>query len=133
MESRTGAPGKAPASYTKLPSMAVSVPSALAPSLTRQVMALPGPAVRSTSSRLSATRTGCPAFRESATASALHRTFVLPPKPPPTSVGMTLMRLGGTPAIMAMSRRCPKMPCVFAHTVTLPRASTYAESTFGSM
>ena len=82
MASRTGAPGNdARVEHEAAPRWPSATPSDRAPSLTRQVMALPGPAVRNTSSRLSATRTGIPVFRESATASALHRTVRLAAEP----------------------------------------------------
>ena len=62
----TGEPGNAPASYTSVQSAAVSLPSRVAPSLTRMWLADVGPVPSNTSARDMATLTGCPHLRDRA-------------------------------------------------------------------
>ena len=102
------------------PVMAVMVPSFFAPILTRHIDPDPGPAERNMSSRLICIFTGRPAFFDNIIAMASWYTAVLPPKAPPTSVGMTF-RLASFICIMrATDSRSGKCPWVVLQSVDCP-------------
>ena len=113
--------------------MEVIVPSFFAPTLTHTVAATPGPVARSTSSRDSTIFTGRPLFFESTAASGDTRHALFAPKPPPTSMGITVMARSGRPTIFASWARWPNGPCVSAQTVSVPSAFSQADSASGSI
>ena len=86
----------------------------------------------STSSRLSTSLTGRPHFCASRTATASPWMAILPPKPPPISSGTTLSFDIGSPSMRAIISSAVNWPCVEAHTVAKPLASTWATTTCGS-
>ena len=57
---------------------------------------------------------------------------ILPPKPPPHSIGMTLMRFSEISRTSATSERVLNEPCVLAHSVRLPAVSHCASTACGS-
>src|SRR5580704_5608503 len=115
-----GEPLYAPASYQSDALPATSVPSRLAPSFMRIVVADVGPDARNTSSRVITILTGSPDLRESAMASGSRYTGIFPPKPPPISLGTTLMAAASMPRIAAHASRTTNGPCVVHHTRTWP-------------
>src|SRR3954454_9640246 len=128
-----GDPLYAPASYHNEADAATSVPSRFAPSFTRTFDPDVGPVARNTSSRPITIFTGRCAFRESARASGSRYTTILPPKPPPISLGMTLTCAGSRPAIAAQASRTTKGPCVEHHTTARPSSPHRAMQACGSM
>ena len=78
-------------------------------------------------------RTGRRALRASATAAGSMVGEILPPKPPPISVGMTRTRVMGIRRICAMAARNGNCAWVGTHTVALPDASNRASAVWGSM
>ena len=86
----------------------------------------------STSSRESTIFTGRRHFCASLTAAASPWMAILPPKPPPTSSGTTLSFDAGSPSMAEIISSAVNCPCVDAHTVAKPLASTSATTTCGS-
>ncbi len=77
------------------------VPSRFMPIFTSIEVEEVGPEARSTSSRLITIFTGRPALRASASATGSRNTVVLPPKPPPISVGSTRICETSRPSSLA--------------------------------
>src|SRR6202035_2073016 len=107
-----GEPRYAPASYQSDALPATSVPSRLAPSFMRIVAADVGPDARNTSSRVITIFTGRPAWRDSAMAIGSRQTGIFPPKPPPISLGTTLIAAASMPRIAAHASRTTNGPWV---------------------
>ena len=112
-----GAPGNAPDSYARNACIAVTVPSRLAPILTVDLLAAPGPAQRNTSSRVMRILTGRPDSFDSINAMASRYTAVLPPKPPPISVAITFSLSTSMSIWSARLSRMLKLPCVVVQMV----------------
>ena len=61
-----------------------------------------------------------------------HSARILPPNPPPHSIGITRIRFSGIPSTSATSERVLKDPCVLAHRVSRPFVSHWASTAWGS-
>ena len=59
--------------------------------------------------------------------------MVLPPKPPPISVGMTLIMSVDSPSTFALNARTMNAPCVQHHTTERPSSPVRASTACGSM
>src|SRR3954471_6113540 len=115
-----GDPRYAPASYHKDAEAATSIPSRVAPSFIRIVVADVGPEARNTSSRVITILTGDPAFRDKASATGSRYTGILPPNPPPISLGTTFTLAASMPRIAAHASRTTNGPCVLHQTTAWP-------------
>ena len=96
-----GEPGNAPAWYFSTSCAATMVPSFFAPIFTSIVAPEVGPEARNTSSRVICIFTGRPAFFDSAIATGSRYTSVLPPNPPPISIGTARMLEMSIPSSLA--------------------------------
>ena len=109
------------------------MPSLVAPILTFMYEPAVGPLASSTSARLMVTFTGCPVFRESRAATGSRWMVVLPPNPPPISMGTTFTADEDTPRTLAVFSPIWKWPCELHHTVSLPSGVHQAVALWGSM
>ena len=87
----------------------------------------------SSSRRVMISDTGRPVAFESSTARGSTSARILPPKPPPHSIGMTLMRASGMSRTSATSARVANDPWVLDQMVILPFGSKSAIAACGSM
>ena len=122
----------APVSQRKSMSRAVNVPSFVTPVLTVTVAGVEPAAAVNSSARVITIFTGLRLRMDSATATGSSRGSILPPKPPPTLVLITRMRLSGMANSPASRVRSWNTSWLQVHTVTaLPRAA--ASVAWGSM
>ena len=61
-----------------------------------------------------------------------HSARILPPNPPPHSIGITRIRFSGIPSTSATSERVLKDPCVLAQIVSSPLLSHCASTAWAS-
>ena len=61
-----------------------------------------------------------------------HSARILPPKPPPHSIGITRIRFSGMPRTSATSERVLNDPCVLAQIVSSPLLSHWASTAWAS-
>ena len=113
--------------------MAWIAPSEEAPTRTRTWEPAVGPVPTSTSSRDMTILTGRPVFFESRAATGSRYTGILPPKPPPISIGVTLMFDTGISRILAVTSRTTKAPCVEHQICRRPSWFQRAVTLCGSM
>ena len=92
-----------------------------------------GPDASNTSVRDMVTFTGRPALRASAAATGSTYTRVLPPKPPPISIGMALTFDTGMFMRRAVWSRTVKWPWLLDQMVRLPSLFHMAVPVWGSM
>ena len=92
-----------------------------------------GPVPSNTSVRLMVTLTGSPVFLESKAATGSRYTRVLPPNPPPISIGMTLMLETGIPRMLAHWSLTLKWPWLLDQMVSLPSGLHIAVPAWGSI
>src|SRR5437763_14529834 len=128
-----GEPGYAPASKAIQASPAVILPSFVAPSFRRMNEPAVGPVASNASARDIISLPGRPDFFESAAATGGRHTEILPPKPPPISIGTTFTLETGTRRSSAVCCRALNEPCVLIQTVILPSAFHRAVALCGSM
>ena len=129
----TGEPGYAPASKARATSIAVIVPSLLAPILTRLQEPQVGPVDSNTSARLMTILTVWPVFLDRRAATGSRYTGILPPKPPPISMGVTLICDTGISSSSAIASRTVNAPWVLHQTCSLPSGFQCAAPLWGSM
>src|SRR5262245_53834522 len=128
-----GDPRYAPASYHNDTLAATTVPSRIAPNFARTFDPEVGPVARNTSSRDITIFTGRFDFFDRRIASGSRWTTILPPKPPPISLAITLMCAGSIPRIPADASRTRNGPCVEHQTTARPSWPTRATQACGSM
>ena len=104
----------------------------MTPILIRTSEPLVGPVASSTSVRLIVSCTGWPLFRDSTAASGSRYIFSLPPKPPPISIGTTLISDTGRPSTFAALSRMPKWPWLLHQIVSRPSGDHDAVPFWGS-
>ena len=92
-----------------------------------------GPDASNTSARLITIFTACPVFLDSSAATGSRYTGILPPKPPPISMGVTRICETGRSRIDARASRTVNAPCVLHHTCRRPSLFQSAVALCGSM
>ena len=92
-----------------------------------------GPLASRTSARLMAIFTGWPVLRESRAATGSRWMVVLPPKPPPISIGTTFTVDEEMPSVLAVLSPIWKWPWELHHTVSLPSGVHQAVALCGSI
>ena len=95
-------------------------PTLVAPTLRRMWLPGAGPLEVNTSARVITIFTGRPDFSARRIAAGSRNTVVLPPKPPPISAGMVLIRDGEMPSCAAVRSRMAKWPWLDTHSRILP-------------
>ena len=129
----TGEPGYAPASKASSTSAAVIVPSFFAPIFTRLQEPHVGPLASNVSARLISIFTAWPVLRDSSAATGSRYTGILPPKPPPISMGVTRICDTGISSSCAIASRTVNAPCVLHQMCSLPSLFHSAVALCGSM
>ena len=109
------------------------VPSLLPPILTLLQEPQVGPVDSNTSALLITILTACPVFLDRSAATGSRYTGILPPKPPPISIGITLICDTGISSNCAIESRTVNAPCVLHQTCNLPSLFQRAVALCGSM
>jgi hypothetical protein len=122
------APENAPDSMTVSASSAVSVPSRLAPVLSLMMTWGAGMPASSSSRRVMTYRTGRLVTRARIAVIGSQSARILPPKPPPHSTGITLIRFSSTCSTSATSERVLNEPWVLEYSVSCPLLSHWAST-----